>query len=157
MSHIKSFLYCRFLKLPSISWRFAEGFLPLQAVQAVLNDYDWVFWLDSDAWITNYDIKLESILPKQGFVDFVVTEDANGPNAGSWMIRNSDWSRKFLETWWNLKQFRRVRCPLLHVSTASSTTFCQQLFLTAWCTVCVLTDPFVGHPHGCTSVGPPLS
>jgi hypothetical protein len=81
----------------------------MQAVEAVLNDYDWVFWLDADAWITNYDIKLETILPRQGSADFVVTQDINGPNAGSWLLRNSDWSRKFLKDWWSLHTtFSRV-------------------------------------------------
>ena len=80
----------------------------LQAVEAVLDDYDWVFYLDADAWITNPEIKLESVLPRQGLADFVVTADSTGLNAGSWMLRNSDWSREFLRKWWALTSFIQV-------------------------------------------------
>jgi hypothetical protein len=78
-------------------------------VESVLNDYDWVFYLDPDAWITNPDILLESILPTYGGADLVVTEDASGANAGSWLLRNSDWSREFLSEWWSMTSYIRVR------------------------------------------------
>ena len=81
-------------------------------VESVLNDYDWVFYLDSDAWITNPEIPLETLLPAQGGADFVVTEDAAGTNAGAWIIRSSDWSRAFLKEWWGLESFVRVRQAL---------------------------------------------
>lgn len=86
----------------------------VQAVEAVLNDYDWVFYLDADAWITNPAIQLESILPRQITTDLIVTEDATGANAGSWIIRNSDWSRQFLKEWWSLDSFIRVCALLIH-------------------------------------------
>lgn len=81
----------------------------LQVVESVLNEFDWVFYLDSDAWITNPEIPLETLLPAQGGADFVVTEDAAGANAGAWIIRSSDWSRAFLKEWWGLESFVRVR------------------------------------------------
>lgn len=87
----------------------------LQVVESVLNEFDWVFYLDSDAWITNPEIPLETLLPAQGGADFVVTEDAAGANAGAWIIRSSDWSRAFLKEWWGLESFVRVRvaAPLI--------------------------------------------
>jgi hypothetical protein len=81
----------------------------IKAVEAVLDEYDWVFYLDADAWITNPDIKLESILPARSTSDFVVTNDVTGLNAGTWLIRNSDWSRSFLKEWWSMSSYIRVR------------------------------------------------
>ena len=87
----------------------------IKAVEAALEDYDWVFWLDPDAWITNPEIKLESVLPAAGTADMVITEDITGFNAGSWLLRSSDWSRQFLTEWWGHSEFIRVRprpcCP----------------------------------------------
>lgn len=92
----------------------------LQVVESVLNDFDWVFYLDSDAWITNPQIPLETLLPAQGGADFVVTEDAAGANAGAWIIRSSDWSRAFLKEWWGLESFVRVHLPAPACAVAGS-------------------------------------
>ena len=86
-----------------------KSWYKLKAVESVLNHYDWVFWLDADAWITNPEIPLESVLPASKAADFLVTEDATGANAGSWLLRNSDWSRAFLREWWSMESFIRVR------------------------------------------------
>lgn len=88
-------------------------------MEAVLDDYDWVFYLDPDAWITNPEVKLEAVLPKQGFADLVVTGDSTGLNAGSWMLHNSDWSREFLRKWWALTSFMQVS-PCHHYLRAIS-------------------------------------
>jgi hypothetical protein len=80
----------------------------LQVAESVLDQYDWVFYLDADAWITNPEIPLEAVLPAPGGADFVVTDDAAGANAGSWIVRSSDWSRDFLARWWSLDSFIRV-------------------------------------------------
>ncbi|CAD7697635.1 unnamed protein product [Ostreobium quekettii] len=77
------------------------------AVQYYLAEYDWVFWMDSDSVVTNPDIKLESILPAGERLDFIVTKDPAGYNAGMWFIRNSPWSHKFLRTWWGMSSFVR--------------------------------------------------
>lgn len=79
----------------------------LKIVESVIDEYDWVFYLDPDAWITNPEIPLEAVLPAPGGPDFVVTEDATGANAGSWIIRSSDWSREFLAEWWGMDSFIR--------------------------------------------------
>lgn len=81
----------------------------MQIVESVLDEYDWVFYLDPDAWITNPEIPLEAVLPAPGGADFVVTKDAAGANAGSWVIRSSDWSREFISRWWGMDSFIRVR------------------------------------------------
>ncbi|PKA56480.1 Galactomannan galactosyltransferase 1 [Apostasia shenzhenica] len=82
------------------------------AVISQLPTHDWVFWNDADTVVTNPDISLESILRAasgQGDMktgpDLVVTEDVNGVNAGVFFVRHSNWSRTFLDIWWNQTSF----------------------------------------------------
>ncbi|XP_072960270.1 uncharacterized alpha-1,2-galactosyltransferase C1289.13c-like [Typha angustifolia] len=82
------------------------------AVRSHLRYYDWVFWNDADTLVTNPDVSLESILfGVIGHGDFdvspdlIVTEDFNGVNAGVFFVRRSEWSERFLDTWWNQTSF----------------------------------------------------
>lgn len=69
---------------------------------------DWVIWLDADTVIMNSDKKLEPLLPANA--DFVVTKQKiSSYNAGAWIIRNSEWSKAFLDTWWNMDEYVRVK------------------------------------------------
>ncbi|KAJ6810026.1 putative alpha-1,6-mannosyltransferase MNN10 isoform X1 [Iris pallida] len=84
----------------------------IPAVRSCLGDYDWVFWNDADTIVTNFEISLENILESAiGHMDFnaspdlVVTEDINGVNAGVFFVRSSDWSKNFLDMWWNQTSF----------------------------------------------------
>lgn len=73
------------------------------AVQRLLNDQcDWVFWLDADTMIMNSSIALETILPADPIIDLVAVYDRKFTvNSGSWLLRQSEWSRAFLQTWWD--------------------------------------------------------
>lgn len=54
-----------------------------------------LYWLlDADAIITNQNIKVENFV-EEGF-DLFLCEDFNGINCGSFIIRDSEWSRKFI-------------------------------------------------------------
>ncbi|KAJ3688889.1 hypothetical protein LUZ61_018053 [Rhynchospora tenuis] len=82
------------------------------AVKSSLQDHDWVFWNDADTLVTNPDIYLENILlaliGRSDFnstPDFILTEDYNGVNAGVFFFRKSEWSNRFLDTWWNQTSF----------------------------------------------------
>ncbi|KAJ4778653.1 hypothetical protein LUZ62_062910 [Rhynchospora pubera] len=82
------------------------------AVKSSLRDHDWVFWNDADTLVTNPDIYLENILLALGgrndfnsTPDFILTEDYNGVNAGVFFFRKSEWSERFLDTWWNQTSF----------------------------------------------------
>lgn len=89
------------------------------AVRAHLRRYDWLFWNDADTVVTNPDIPLEIILkaaigcsyPKDS-PDLVVTEDFNGVNSGVFFFRRSEWSEKFLDSWWNQTSFVRFGSTL---------------------------------------------
>ena len=78
----------------------------IKAAQRLLNEEhcDWVFWLDADTVIMDPSRPVESILSTQH--DLLVAPDKGGGyNAGVWLIRNSDWSKHFLQTWWDMKSF----------------------------------------------------
>jgi hypothetical protein len=63
-------------------------------LEHLLPKYDWLFWTDADSLIMNPGIKLESLI--QGNKDIIISKDWNGINAGQFLIRNCDWSMKFL-------------------------------------------------------------
>ena len=70
-------------------------------------------WLDADTIVTNPDIRLESLVPRStNGPDFVITVDGGGYNAGIWLLRRSDWAYKFLDRWWDMKQYITVRFEL---------------------------------------------
>uniref|UniRef100_A0ACD5WRT4 Uncharacterized protein n=1 Tax=Avena sativa TaxID=4498 RepID=A0ACD5WRT4_AVESA len=84
------------------------------ALRALLHRHHWLFWNDADTLVTNPDIALEMILFSViGHSDFhtspdlILTEDANGVNAGLFFIRRSKWSQRFLDIWWNHTSFVR--------------------------------------------------
>ncbi|KAH9568737.1 hypothetical protein CY35_03G093000 [Sphagnum magellanicum] len=82
------------------------------AVKTHLPAYDWVFWNDVDSVVTNPSIALEDIIYSvvgdtafEDMPDFIVSEDVTGVNAGMFFFRNSEWSRQFLDLWWNQTEF----------------------------------------------------
>lgn len=58
-------------------------------------DVEWAQWLDCDAMITNYTIKLESLVDNN--YHFIIAEDINGLNAGSFLVKNSTEGRAYLQ------------------------------------------------------------
>lgn len=73
----------------------------IKAVEYVLNEYDWVWWLDIDALIANEDIKLESIIDEQYDLIFTANKYSVISN-GSSFYRNSELTRKFLKECYTL-------------------------------------------------------
>jgi hypothetical protein len=57
-------------------------------------DIEWVWWLDCDAVITNFNIKIEDWCDDN--YDFVVTLDRYALNNGSYFIKNSQLAKQFL-------------------------------------------------------------
>ncbi|CBJ33325.1 Glycosyltransferase, family GT34 [Ectocarpus siliculosus] len=85
-----------------------------------LGSYDYVIFVDIDAFVMNPAFKLEWLLDvarkqqQTGGIDgwgagkesdLIVTQDWNGPNSGVILIKNSDFSRWLLQEWWDQKQF----------------------------------------------------
>ncbi|XP_010933107.1 uncharacterized alpha-1,2-galactosyltransferase C1289.13c isoform X2 [Elaeis guineensis] len=78
------------------------------AVRSHLRHYDWLFWNDAES-ILNVAIGYSGL---QASPDLVVTEDFNGVNSGVFFFRRSEWSEKFLDTWWNQTSFVRFGSTL---------------------------------------------
>ena len=85
----------------------------------------WAWWLDADALITNSDIRLEDIVDaakavhaanrdpasaeRQPTLELILSRDCNRLNAGSYLIRRSAWSRRYLSHLWMLRsEMRRI-------------------------------------------------
>eukprot|EP00250_Pteridium_aquilinum_P012257 c20603_g1_i3 orf=99-1166(-) len=84
------------------------------AVRKHLPNFDWVFWNDVDSLVTNPEISLEDIIDSvvgsmgRNFTpDLIITTDVTGVNAGMFFFRNTEWSMRFLELWWNQSSFIR--------------------------------------------------
>jgi len=65
--------------------------------------YDWIWWMDFDTLITNTDIKVADIISeslanvtKPNEIDLLLTDDCNGLNDGSFIVRSSPRSIDFL-------------------------------------------------------------
>ncbi|ORX86843.1 hypothetical protein BCR32DRAFT_289774 [Anaeromyces robustus] len=58
--------------------------------------YDWIFWIDSDVILANPNIKLETFLPNDENIHFVIATDHHGLNAGVFMIKVHPWSLNFM-------------------------------------------------------------
>ena len=81
-----------------LSHKYAPYWGKVIALQKHLKDYDWLFWLDSDALIMNDEIKLEDLVDDN--YDFITTRDCLlNVNSGDFIIKNCDWSKKFLDDW----------------------------------------------------------
>ena len=81
----------------------------IRAVRRLLTEEkcDWVFWMDADTVIMNSNKRIEDFLPlPDSGVDLILSLQKHiSWNAGAWLIRNTQWSIGFLDTWWNKKDF----------------------------------------------------
>ena len=72
------------------------------------NKCEWVVWWDADTVIMNSDKRIHDIFPVDG--DLIITKQkVNSYNAGAWIIKNTPWSHSFLQTWWDMDSFVRVK------------------------------------------------
>ncbi|MFA4952608.1 MAG: hypothetical protein WC584_00105 [Candidatus Pacearchaeota archaeon] len=78
--------------------------------QRLLNDpkkYDFIYWIDSDTLFFRFDEDIrQEIEPDKDF--YLVKTNYPGfdiPLTGAFLIRNSEWSKKFLKDTWNLKKY----------------------------------------------------
>ncbi|PSR87917.1 Galactomannan galactosyltransferase [Actinidia chinensis var. chinensis] len=79
---------------------------PLRAAMVAHPEAEWIWWLDSDAVITDMEFKLP--LEKYGNYNFVINGWKDmiyekrswlGLNTGIVLIRNCQWAMEFIETW----------------------------------------------------------
>lgn len=109
-----------------ISWYKIKHILEL------MPNYDYIFWSDADAVITNYNIKLEDIiqqefirqpnlfisphntpgsepisinLPPLNKVNYIIAQDNYSPCMGNFIIKSCEWSYDFFHKIYNQIQF----------------------------------------------------
>jgi hypothetical protein len=68
---------------------------------------EWIWWLDCDAIVTNFHIKLESIIDNQ--YDIIMASDWNGINCGSFLVRNSDRGKAWLDMIYSFRDVPRYK------------------------------------------------
>lgn len=66
-------------------------------IQEVMKNKDvkWIFWSDADALIMNTALLIEDLIDEN--YNLIINFDHNGFNSGHFLIRNCEWSRRFLE------------------------------------------------------------
>lgn len=87
----------------------------LNLIKKYLDKYDYIMWIDSDACFINFEKKLtELIIDDKDFyiggniygfdmdgnkIKPIINNLPAGINAGVFIIKNSEWSKKFLDLW----------------------------------------------------------
>jgi hypothetical protein len=57
--------------------------------------YEWMMWIDCDAFVTNHTISIESLIDDD--YDFIIGEDWNGINAGVFLLRCNESTKRFIQ------------------------------------------------------------
>lgn len=70
-------------------------------VKDALKDYEWVFWSDVDAAITNMTFDLEA----QARTELVVGSDANGICCAAFLLKRGEFADWFLEEVWGMTKY----------------------------------------------------
>jgi mannan polymerase II complex MNN10 subunit len=84
--------------IQDIAWQKVTDF------KSVAKGYDWVWILDADALIMNKRISVASLIQSvqdiySREIDIIISKDCFDFNSGSFFMRNSDWTDKFIDRW----------------------------------------------------------
>jgi len=71
-----------------------DKFIHLLDVMEKNPEVDWVWWLDNDAMITNFNIKLENLVDADYHI--IMATDIAALNTGSFIVRNSSQAKEWL-------------------------------------------------------------
>ena len=72
-----------------------DKFTHILDIMNTRQDIDWIWWLDNDAIITNFDIKLETLVDSDYHI--IMSTDIASLNNGSFFVRNSIQGREWVE------------------------------------------------------------
>ena len=96
-----------------------EGRAPQWCKIQVVNDllsrdkYDYIFWIDADAYFNKHDIPLEDMVSRHPDKDVIICEDninsgkSNTVNSGTFFVKCSPWSKAFFADVWNYEGIYR--------------------------------------------------
>ncbi|PKY48560.1 hypothetical protein RhiirA4_404540 [Rhizophagus irregularis] len=97
-------------------WDREPSWANIPALLKTMNEYpnsDWLWWIDSNLFISNPSISLTSTIlhditlsPEYDNKEIIIGNDCFGINTASFLIHNSHWSRKFLKTVYNPRLFK---------------------------------------------------
>lgn len=96
----------------------------VRAVSKHLPNYDYVFWIDSDAIFSNHNIRLEKFINLGKDYNILICDDKpNGGyiNTGAMYFKNTKWTRDFLKTWWDIGNNSEYNYKFAHEQTILKT------------------------------------
>jgi hypothetical protein len=76
-------------------------------VKKLLDDYEYVLWVDSDAVMVRFDKDIRDEMEPGKYL-YLVKFNLSGkevPNSGVFLIRNSEWSKNFLDDVWGMRRY----------------------------------------------------
>jgi len=78
-------------------WKSDSGYNKLDLIKDIFkyNEADVIWSIDCDTLITNHNIKVEQFIDEEH--SLFICNDINGINAGSFIIRKTEWSEKFID------------------------------------------------------------
>lgn len=73
------------------------GFEKILYLQALMenSEYEWIWWTGCDTLVTNFWIRIEEQIDNN--FDLIIANDVNNFNSDSFLIKNSDWSKNYLQ------------------------------------------------------------
>lgn len=75
-----------------------SGFEKIYIAKDILSDYpdvEWLWWTGTDSMITNFSTRIEDKIDNN--YHFMICVDVNGINADSFLVRNTDQGRQFID------------------------------------------------------------
>lgn len=67
----------------------------IRDLMAAQPDIEWIWWTGCDAMITNHSIRIEDKI--DAAYDMIIATDCNGINSDSFLIKNSEWGRAYIQ------------------------------------------------------------
>lgn len=76
--------------------------LKIGSLHKFLPYYDWVVWMDGDAIIKNFTVRLEQFIEpaEAAGADLIMADHLREFQTGVFFFRNSRWTARLLEAWW---------------------------------------------------------
>lgn len=87
---------CKLLNYPPFNS--FGGWIKIPLFQQYLNseEYDFIFWMDADVFITNFETKVDDIVNMSPDSDMWTANDYNGFNSGCTIYRNTEWIKELM-------------------------------------------------------------
>ena len=106
-SNINHFLYCERNSFTYIDHSYpglysSKYMRKIESILKNLDRFEWVFWIDDDAYFTNFDISLTEFIPDNEHTELVICRSPQHKSiftkfsSGSFLIKNTEKTKRFL-------------------------------------------------------------